>query len=263
MNLELTGRTAFVAGASDGIGRAIASALAAEGCRLVLAARRGDVLSEVKQSLREAHDTQVEFVVGDLDTADDIARMHDTALRFFGGIDILVTNNGGPRTGIFAELDDEAWTQAWNRTLMSAIRLIRGFLPGMLANGWGRIVNITSISVKQPVPRLLLSNAYRAAVTGMARTLSDEVAGRGVTVNCIAPGYIGTARLEHLFGDRALQSGSTPEAERAAMVRGIPAGRLGLPEEIAALAAFLASERAAYITGTTIQVDGGLYRGLL
>lgn len=262
MNLGLLGKTAFVAGASDGIGRSIAEALAAEGCRLMLAARRGDILANMKHSLHDRHGVVVEFVTGDLDAPDDIRRMVGTTQSLFGQVHILVTNNGGPPPGAFSELVEEEWMAAWNRTLMSPVRLIRGFLPGMLDDGWGRIVNITSIAVKQPVARLLLSNSYRAAVTGMARTVSDEVASRGITVNCIAPGYIGTSRLKQLFEDRARQSGSTPDAEERAVVARIPAGRLGTPEEIAALAVFLASERASYITGATIQVDGGLYRGL-
>jgi 3-oxoacyl-[acyl-carrier protein] reductase len=263
MELGLQHRVAFIAGSSDGIGRAIAATLAAEGCRIMLAARRGDVLALLKEQLHTAHGVDIAYVTGDLDSADDIARMQAATLSRFERVDILVTNNGGPRTGSFDLLSEDDWSHAWNKTLMSAVRLIRGFLPGMTANGWGRVVNITSIAVKQPVQRLMLSNAYRAAVTGMARTLSDEVASRGITVNCIAPGYIGTDRLRHLFADRAVQSGSTPDAEHQATIARIPAGRLGEPGEIAALAAFLASDKAAYITGTTIQVDGGVYRGLL
>jgi 3-oxoacyl-[acyl-carrier protein] reductase len=262
MKLGLNGKTAFVAASSGGIGRAIARSLAAEGARLVLCARREEALSALQEELRAAHGTDVEYVTGDLDRAEDVARMTGAALEMYGAIDILITNNGGPQPGAFDALDESAWEAAWERTLLSPVRLIRAFLPGMKARGWGRIVNVTSISVKQPIARLMLSNSYRSAVTGMAKTLSDEVAGLGITVNCIAPGYIGTDRLAHLFADRAAQSGRTPDEERATMMTGIPAGRLGRPEEVGDLACFLASERAAYITGSTILVDGGLYRGV-
>ena len=263
MNFGLTGKTAFVAGSSSGIGRAIAEALAAEGCHLMLAARRGDILAAIKTELRNAYSVNVDFVAGDLDAPADIARIHRTTAELFGTVDILITNNGGPQPGSFRQLDEEQWSHAWNRTLMSAVRLIRLFLPGMQEAGWGRIINVTSIAVKQPVQRLLLSNSYRAAVTGMARTLADEVAPQGITVNNIAPGYIGTERLDQLFEDRATSSGGTADEERMVVVSHIPAGRIGKPAEIAALACFLASQQASYITGTTIQVDGGLYRGLM
>ncbi|MBL0176837.1 MAG: SDR family oxidoreductase [Ignavibacteria bacterium] len=263
MKLGLNGKTAFIAASSDGIGRAIARSLASEGARLVLCARREEPLSALQEELRAAHGAEVEYVTGNLDAAGDVTRMTDAALEMYGTIDILVANNGGPQPGTFEALDETAWAAAWERTLLSPVRLIRALLPGMKARGWGRIVTVTSISVKQPIARLMLSNTYRAAVTGMAKTLSDEVAGLGITVNCIAPGYIGTDRLTHLFADRAAQSGRTPDEERALMLAGIPAGRLGLPEEVGDLACFLASERAAYITGETILVDGGLYRGSL
>jgi 3-oxoacyl-[acyl-carrier protein] reductase len=263
MELGLRKRIACVAGASQGLGRAVARALAAEGCDLLLASRSEAALAALSDELHAAHGVDVSFVACDLDGAEGTARVVDAVRERHGRVDVLVTNNGGPPTGTFLDTDDMTWTLAWNRTLMSAVRLIRGLLPGMIAQGSGRVINITSISAKQPVQRLLLSNAYRAAVTGMARTLSDEVAAHGVTVNCIAPGFIATDRLVHLFEDRARQSERTPEEERAATVGAIPAGRLGDPAEVGALAAFLASDAAGYITGTTIQIDGGLHRGLL
>jgi 3-oxoacyl-[acyl-carrier protein] reductase len=261
MKLGLNGKTAFVAASSDGLGRAVARSLAAEGCRLVLCSRSEAKLVAVQATLREETGADVEYIAGNLDDAADVDRITATALGMHGAFDILVTNNGGPSTGNFESLDEAAWSSAWNRTLMSPVRLIRAFLPGMKQRGWGRVINITSISVRQPIARLLLSNSYRAAVTGMAKTLSDEVAAAGVTVNCIAPGYIATDRIAHLFADRAAQSGRTAEAERIALTAAIPAQRLGDPAEVGDLACFLASERAGYITGSTILIDGGLFRG--
>ncbi|MBI5645575.1 MAG: SDR family oxidoreductase [Ignavibacteriae bacterium] len=262
MNLGLSGKIALIAGASDGLGRAVAESLAAEGARLILCARRAEVLADLVAALRATHGTDAEYIVADLDTPEGVAHTTAAALSMWGRVDVLVTNNGGPAPGSFEEHDDESWERAWNRTLMSAVRLIRGVLPSMRAQRFGRIINITSISVRQPVARLLLSNAYRAAVTGMAKTLADEVAAEGITVNNIAPGYVDTARLAHLLEDRAARNGSTPEQERAALYAVTPMRRLGRPSEVGATAAFLASDQAAYITGSTLLVDGGLYRGV-
>ncbi|MBN1447368.1 MAG: SDR family oxidoreductase [Bacteroidetes bacterium] len=263
MELGLKNKRAFVAGSSDGIGKAIATGLAEEGCSVMLCARSEDRLTALAQELRRAHDVRVEYVCADLDRIEEIAgavmRMRD----LFGGCDILVTNNGGPNPGEFLSMSEDDWLAGWNRTLMSSVRLIRGFLDEMIDQGWGRIVNVTSISVKQPVQRLLLSNTYRAGVTGMAKTLSDEVSRHGITVNNVAPGYIQTGRQTQLFTDRAEKAGVSIEDIRAQVTANIPMGRIGTPEEIAHLAVFLASERASYITGATIQADGGIFRGLL
>ena len=263
MELELKGKRAFVAGSSDGIGRAVAAGLAAEGMTIVLCARTASKLEALAEDLRAAGAERVAFVAANLDDPDEISRAVAETQSLVGGVDVLVTNNGGPNPGDFLNMTEEDWLAGYNRTLMSTIRMIRGFLPGMIERGWGRIINITSISVKQPVQRLLLSNTFRAGVTGMARTLSDEVSKHGVTVNNIAPGYIATGRQAQLFSDRAEKAGVTVEDIRAQLTANIPMGRIGVPEEIAHLAVFLASARSSYMTGTTIQVDGGLYRGLL
>ncbi|MDQ3604861.1 MAG: SDR family oxidoreductase, partial [Gemmatimonadota bacterium] len=186
-----------------------------------------------------------------------------TGIDRFGQIDILVTNAGGPPAGPFEQHSAEAWRQAVRLNLESVLNLVRAVLPGMKERGWGRILNVTSIAVKQPVEGLILSNSVRAAVTGFARTLANEVAPFGVTVNNVLPGYTRTERLDELAGSISQRRGITTEEARAGWEREIPAGRLGEPREFAALAAFLASERASYITGTSIPVDGGWTRSLL
>jgi 3-oxoacyl-[acyl-carrier protein] reductase len=192
-----------------------------------------------------------------------IRHLADEALRHYGRIDVLVTNNGGPRAGYFDDLSDEDWQQAHELTLMSAVRLIRAVLPAMRLQQWGRIINITSVSVKQPIDNLLLSNVYRAGVVGLAKTLSQQVAGDGITINNVAPGYTRTDRVLELAESQARAGDKTVEQILAERTAAWPMKRMGEPEELAALVAFLASERASYITGTTIQVDGGYVVGLL
>jgi 3-oxoacyl-[acyl-carrier protein] reductase len=194
---------------------------------------------------------------------DQIRHLADETLRRHGRIEVLVTNNGGPPAGYFDELDDEAWWSAHRLTLMSAVRLIRAVLPTMRAQTWGRIVNITSVSVKQPIDNLLLSNVYRPGVVGLAKTLSSQLAAEGITINNVAPSYTRTDRVLELAQARAAEEGRTVDQVLAGTTASNPMGRMGDPEELAALVAFLASERAAYITGTTIQVDGGYAKGLL
>ena len=222
MELELKGKRAFVAGSSDGIGRAVAAGLAAEGMTIVLCARTASKLEALAEELRAVGAERVAFVAANLDDPDEISRAVAETQSLVGGVDVLVTNNGGPNPGDFLNMTEEDWLAGYNRTLMSTIRMIRGFLPGMIEREWGRIINITSISVKQPVQRLLLSNTFRAGVTGMARTLSDEVSKHGVTVNNIAPGYIATGRQAQLFSDRAEKAGVTVEDIRAQLTANIP-----------------------------------------
>jgi 3-oxoacyl-[acyl-carrier protein] reductase len=185
----------------------------------------------------------------------------DETLRRYGRIDVLVTNNGGPPAGYLSDFDDEVWLAAHQLTLLSAVRLIRAVLPAMRAQQWGRIVNITSVSVKQPIDNLLLSNVYRPGVVGLAKTLSAQVASEGITINNVAPGYTRTDRVLELTEAQALDQGRTASEVLADTTASFPMKRMGEPEELAALVAFLASERASYITGTTIQVDGGYVKG--
>ena len=262
MDLGLKGKVALVAAASRGLGRAVAEELAAEGASLVLCARGAEALRATRDQIALQSGAPVVAVPADVSLAEDVARVVGAARERFGHIDILVTNAGGPPAGKFESLTREQWEAATRLTLHSAIELTRHVLPDMKERRWGRILNITSIAVKQPVENLILSNSLRAAVTGFARTLANEVAGDGITVNNILPGYTRTERVEELANMMAEKEGISPADFTAKWEREIPMKRLGEPREFAALAAFLVSERASYITGTSIQVDGGWIRSL-
>jgi len=263
MNLGLKGKVALIAAASRGLGRAVAQELAAEGASLVLCARGTVALNETREQIVRDTDASVLAVTADVSVVSDVARVVDIALDKLGCIDILVNNAGGPPTGKFESISREQWEAAARLTLYSAIELTRRVLPGMKERRWGRILNVTSIAVKQPVENLILSNSLRAAVTGFARTLANEVAADGITVNNILPGYTKTERVEELARMMAEKEGISPAEFTARWEREIPMRRLGEPREFAALAAFLVSERASYITGTSVQVDGGWIRSLL
>jgi 3-oxoacyl-[acyl-carrier protein] reductase len=258
MDLGLDGTVAIVAGSSSGMGRAVARALAAEGCRVVLFARRADLLAETAAAIASETPGDAVAVPGDVTDVTSVDGVVDQALDRFGRLDIVVNNGGGPSAGDFESFADDDWQRAYELTLLSALRLTRKALPALRASGRGRIVNITSQAVKEPNDGLLLSNVFRPGVIGWAKTISRDEARHGVTINSIAPGYIATERLEYLYSGEA-----DPQAAMARDADTIPAGRFGSPEEIAAAAVFLCSTGAAYITGTTLLVDGGLSRGLL
>lgn len=260
METGLKGTVALVAASSSGLGRAVAHALASEGADVVMCARRADVLKEAADEVRGMSGSAVLEVVADLSQAEDVERVVQAAVERFGRIDVLVTNAGGPPPGEFTAHDDEAWEKAFSTNLMSVVRLIRAALPYVKAGGRGRIINLTSTSVKQPVEGLILSNAIRAGVTGLAKTLAVELAPYGVTVNNIAPGRISTNRTRELDQARAAAQGTTEEQVHTTLSSQIPMGRYGEPDDVAHLAVFLASDKAAYITGTTIQVDGGMVK---
>lgn len=262
MDLGLRGKVALVAAASRGLGRAIALELANEGAHLVLCARGAERLEATRRDAA-AKGVTVHAVEADLSQLDGIRRVTTTALEKFGRVDVLVTNAGGPPAGTFDSHGWDAWQRAVDLTLRSAVELTRGVLPGMRERKWGRVINVTSIAVKQPVDNLMLSNAVRSAVTGFARTLANEVAAEGVTVNNILPGYTRTERVEELADANAAKQGLTRRDIIGKFESEIPMRRLGEPEEFAALAAFLASERASYITGQSIAVDGGWIKALL
>ena len=263
MDFGLKDKVALVAASSQGLGRAVAEELAAEGASLVLCARDAQILDQTAAAIAERSNTRVLAVPADVTVTDDIKRLVDAGIERFGRIDILVTNAGGPPAGRFDQLTREQWEQAIRLTLLSAVELVRQVLPGMKERRWGRIINITSIAVKQPVENLLLSNSLRAGLTGFARTLANEVAADGITVNNVLPGYTRTERLEELAQMMAEKRGITSSEFRGTWEKEIPMGRLGEPRELAATVAFLASERASYITGTSIQVDGGWIKSLL
>jgi len=262
MELGLQNKVALVAASSRGLGRAVAEELAEEGASLILCARAEGPLNEVRDSLSRKVAGRVIAVPADLSVAADVERVVGRGLEHFGHIDVLVTNGGGPPAGPFESLSREAWDAAARLVLASVIDLTRLVLPGMKARRWGRILNVTSIAVKQPVANLMLSNSLRAAVTGFARTLANETAAYGITVNNILPGYTRTDRVEQLAEAIGAKDGVAAEAVKARWEAEIPMRRLGEPREFAALAAFLVSERAGYITGSSIAVDGGWIRSL-
>jgi len=262
MELGLKNKIALVAASSQGLGRAVADELAAEGASLIMCGRNAAALENAATEIAQRTGVEVLAVAADVSRPDDVSRLVDSGIARFGRIDILITNAGGPPTGTFETLTRDEWEGATRLTFFSAIELTRQVLPGMKARRWGRILNITSITVKQPVEGLLLSNSLRAGLTGFARTLAHEVATYGITVNNILPGYTRTERVEELATQMSAKQGITAEEFKAKWEQEIPMRRLGEPREFAALATFLVSERASYITGASFQVDGGWIKSL-
>lgn len=263
MDLGLRGRPAIVAASSRGLGRAVAEELAREGADVVMCARNESALREAADAIRVSTGARIVALPADVANPADVDRIVSAAMEAFGRVDILVTNGGGPPAGPFESHSPEAWSDAVKLVLDSVVNLTRAVLPGMKERRWGRIINVTSIAVKQPVDNLILSNTLRSAVTGLARTLANEAAPFNVTVNNVLPGYTRTQRVEDLSKRNAELRGTTPEDQLAIFERQIPMGRLGEPREFAAMVAFLASERASYVTGTSVPVDGGWIRSLL
>lgn len=263
MDLGLQGRVAIVAAASKGLGRAVAEELAREGASVAICARTA---SEIEQAAAQIHkSTGHEVFHQAVDVTNPAAVSHFVAAveEHFGRLDICVTNSGGPPSKPFVDTNSEDWRSAVELLLMSAVFFAREVLPRMEKNKWGRFITITSSAVKQPVDGLLLSNSIRAAVTGLARTLANEYAANGITVNNVCPGYTRTARLDGLAATISARTGTQPQTVFADWTRQIPAGRIGTPQEFTAVVAFLASERASYVNGVSIAVDGGMVRSLL
>lgn len=269
MDLGIMGRRALVTAASKGLGLAIASRLYQEGADVAICARHEEGLQDAVAAIRRAGeeagrdpDGVILPVVADVSRKDEVDRLIATVEAGLGPVDILVTNAGGPPPGPFAVLGEEDWELGIAQNLMSTIRLAKGVVGGMRERRWGRIVAITSIGAKRPLPDLMVSNTARAGVLGFIKSLAGEVAAEGVTANVVCPGYTRTDRLVELANARAKAAGISPDDVYQGWLAHIPMGRLGRPEELGDAVAFLASERASYITGVVLQVDGGWVESL-
>jgi 3-oxoacyl-[acyl-carrier protein] reductase len=257
MDLGLKNCRAFVTGASKGLGKACAKSLADEGARVFICARNA---ADIKQTAEEIG--AIGGSAADLSKADEVKRVVDEAVAALGGLDILVTNAGGPPTGPFEKTSDDDWGVAYQLTLMSAVRLIQHSLPALKASGRGRIVNLTGYGVKEPMTDLVVSDSVRAGVTVMAKTIASDLAPFGITVNNIAPGPIMTDRLIAILTARANSSGTTPDEQFSRFAKTVPVRRMGRPEEVGDLCAYLCSLQAGYLTGQSIVVDGGINRAI-
>ena len=260
MDLKLKNKVALVCAASEGLGKYAAMELACEGAKVAICSRNETKLHLAQKEISETSGTEIFTFVADLRKPEEINKLHSDLVEKIGAVDILVNNVGGPPPGSFEELTDKDWQEAINLTMMSALRMSYLVLPGMKDKKWGRIVNISSVSVKTPVTNLFLSNSIRLGVLGWAKALSDELGQHGITVNTVCPGSTRTNRIKSLFKDRSQSTGKTPEEIESLAAFEIPMKRIGEPEELAALIAFLSSERASYMTGLAIQVDGGSAR---
>jgi 3-oxoacyl-[acyl-carrier protein] reductase len=260
MNLGLQGKVALVTASSRGLGKAIAWEIAREGARVAICSRSRERVEETAAAIRRRTDAEILALTGDVSQGDDISRLVEQTITQWGRIDILVCNAGGPPSGPFESFDDAAWIRAFETNLLSVVRLVRTALPHM--DRGGRILTIASSSVKQPIPGLILSNTMRAGVNGLMKTLAEELAPRGILVNTICPGRIATDRLQELDQAAAEREGISRDAVQDRVVRQIPLGRYGEPEEFARVAAFLASDANSYVTGATLLVDGGMVKAL-
>jgi 3-oxoacyl-[acyl-carrier protein] reductase len=262
MDTGLKDKSVLITASSMGIGKAVAEMFAEEGCKVAISSRSKENLLSTAQELKDKYTIEPFWSVCDLNKQKDIENTFNAVSSHFGNIDILVNNCGGPVPGLFQQLDEEDWDNAYEQVLLSSVRFSKLVLPGMMANNWGRIINLTSISVKQPVDNLILSNSLRAGVSGLTKSLSNEVAKFNITVNNVAPGMTLTGRLYELAVVEAKEKGKSHEEILVEMAKRIPLNRLAKPEEIAAVVIFLASKQASYVTGVTIQVDGGYVKSI-
>ncbi|MGN7175220.1 SDR family oxidoreductase [Cytobacillus sp. SAFR-174] len=261
MDLNLKNKKALVVASSQGLGKAIAAQLAKEGTRVMITSRDEAKLKSVQKEFRDQFNADVEYYRADVTNPEDIKNLIQHTAETLGGIDILINNAGGPPGGTFENLTDEDWEKAFQLNLLSHVRLIREALPELKKNG-GRIINIASSSIKQPIPGLLLSNTFRLGIVGLTKTLSEELADYNILINTVAPGRIATDRVDYLDQHNADRQNITKEevAERAKSK--IPLGRYGTPEEFANMVTFLASDASSYVTGSSILVDGGMVKAL-
>ena len=263
MDLGIEGRVAVVAASSRGLGRAIALELAREGAEVAICSRSAPDLELAAEEIRQATGREALRQALDVSRAEEVERFAEAVEKRFGQVDICVTNAGGPPSKPFAETSLDDWRAATDSLLLGTIHFARALLPGMKERRWGRFITITSVTVKQPLDNMALSNSVRAAVAALARTLANEFGPYGITVNNVCPGYTLTDRLKQLAEMQASRAGITPEQIIERWSAEVPARRLGKPEEFAAVVAFLASERAAYVNGVSVAVDGGWVRSLL
>jgi len=262
MNLNLKNKNAIVCASSQGLGKAAALDLAEEGVNLAICSRDQDKINKVKEEIHQKICSEIKVIAlqVDLDSPDEIQAFYKQVENDLGSVDILVNNNGGPPPSTFEQLSDDDWQKAFNSTMMSCLRLSKLVIPNMKKNGWGRIINISSVSVKTPVNGLFLSNSLRLGVLGWAKALSDELAPHGITVNTVCPGYTKTERVEAILETQSNSSGQKKEDIEKSIAENIPMKRVGEAEDLAGLITFLASEKANYMTGLAIQVDGGSAR---
>ncbi|MBI5806956.1 MAG: SDR family oxidoreductase [Ignavibacteriales bacterium] len=260
MNLNINGKNVLVTASSTGIGKAVAEFFISEGCNVAISSSNKENLIKASNEIKSLYNTEPLWEVCDINNPKEIENLVQHVSSTFGSINILVNNCGGPIPGYFEDLEDKNWEDAFNQVLMSAVRFTRLVLPEMKKKNWGRVINITSLSVKQPVDNLILSNSLRSAVTAFAKTLSSQIGKYNITINNVAPGYTLTSRLYELAVARAKQLNISHEDVLVNMANEVPMKRLARPDEIAAMVAFLASEHAGYITGQTIVVDGGVIK---
>ncbi len=262
MDLQLKGKRALVTGASRGLGYATALSLAAEGARVAINSREPQSIEEAAHTIEESTGNKALAIPGDVTDPELITRIIRQAVEGLGGLDLLVTNSGGPPSGKFEALDDEAWHGAVQLSLMSHVRLIRAALPALRRSQSASVLTITSYSVKQPIPNLVLSNSVRAATVGLTKTLALELGPEGIRFNSILPAWTETERVHELMEFRARANGTTPEEELRKQSAESPFNRMGTPQEFANAAIFLLSPAASFITGVMLTVDGGMYKGI-